>query len=314
MVYLIDASVYVFRAWHAWRFDMADADGNPTHALYGFARFLGALLESRMPRHMAVAFDESHGRGLRRRLFPAYKLNREPAPLALRRQFELCRQFCRALGVAEFASEEYEADDLIGTLASRCRAEGLAVTIVSCDKDLAQLIGPQDVFWDYALTREYRYEQIAARFGAVPERMADYLALCGDGVDNIPGVPGVGRKTAALLLDAFESLEELFASLDRVGQLPLRGAERLVARLREHRAAVFLARLLTRIRCDAPLAAGSAELVRRAPDTASVTAFCAAQGFGPVLVQLAERLAAAHRADPQFLGTQTLHQPLALTS
>lgn len=299
MVYLIDASVYVFRAWHAWRVDLADAEGNPTHALYGFARFLGDLLERCSPTHVAVAFDESHGRGLRQRLFPAYKRNREPAPLALRRQFALCRQFCRALGVAEFASEEYEADDLIGTLATRCRAEGLRVTIVSCDKDLAQLIGPQDVFWDYALAREYRYEQIAARFGARPERMADYLALCGDGVDNVPGVPGVGRKTAALLLDAFESLEELFASLDRVGQLPLRGAERLVLRLREHRAGVFLARLLTRIRCDAPLAAGSTELLRGAPDAAGVAAFCAAQGFGPALVRQAERLALGHRKSEQ---------------
>jgi 5'-3' exonuclease len=293
VVYLIDASVYVFRAWHAWHVDLVDAQGNPTHAVYGFARFLGDLLERRSPRHVAVAFDESHGQGLRRRLYPAYKSNREPAPLALRRQFALCRQFCRTLGVAEFASEEYEADDLIGTLATRCRAEGLAVTIVSCDKDLAQLVGPQDVLWDYALAREYRHAEIAARFGALPARMADYLALCGDGVDNIPGVPGIGRKTAALLLDTFDSLESLFASLERVEQLPLRGAARLAERLREHRASAFLARLLTRIRCDAPLAAGSAELVRRAPDAAGVAAFCRAQGFGPALLRQAERLSSS---------------------
>lgn len=290
MVYLIDASVYVFRAWHAWRGDMADAEGNPTHALYGFARLLAELLERRQPRHVAVAFDESHGRGLRQRIYPAYKSNREPAPLALRRQFALCRQLCRELGVAEFASEEYEADDLIGTLATRCRVEGLPVTIVSCDKDLAQLIGPQDVFWDYAGAREYRYGEIAARFGVRPERMADYLALCGDGVDNIPGVPGVGRKTAARLVAAFDSLEELFASPERLAQLPLRGAAGLPARLREHRQGVYLARALTGIRCDVPLAGGSAALARRAPDVARVAAFCALQGFGPLLPRQAERL------------------------
>jgi 5'-3' exonuclease len=308
VVYLIDASVYVFRAWHAWPDGLADADGNPTHALYGFARLLVELLERRAPRHVAVAFDESHGRGARSRLYPPYKANREPAPPALRRQFALCRQFCRHLGVAEFASEEHEADDLIGTLAASCRREGLAVTIVSCDKDLAQLIGLADVFWDYAQGREYRHGEIAARFGVCPERMADYLALRGDSVDNVPGVPGIGAKTAALLMGAFASLEEMFAALERTAELPVRGAAGLPARLRQHRDTAYLARALTRINCEIPLGAGSAQLLRRAPDLAGVAAFCAAQGFGALLARAAERLAG------QALGTQTLHQPLALTS
>ena len=291
MVYLIDASVYVFRAWHAWPGALADADGNPTHALHGFARFLCELIERRAATHLAVAFDESHGRGARCRLYPPYKANREPAPPALKRQFALCRQFCRHLGVAEFASDEHEADDLIGTLAARCRSEGSAVTVVSCDKDLAQLIGPLDVFWDYAGAREYRYAQIAARFGVCPERMADYLALRGDSVDNVPGVPGIGAKTAALLMTAFASLEEIFASLERTAELPVRGAAGLPARLRAHRDSAFLARALTRIDCEAPLAEGSAELARRAPDLAGIAAFCAAQGFGTMLARAAERLA-----------------------
>lgn len=291
MVYLIDASVYVFRAWHAWPDSLADADGNPTHALYGFARFLSELLEHRAPSHVAVAFDESHGRGARCRLYPAYKANREPAPPALRRQFALCRQFCRHLGVAEFASDEYEADDLIGTLAARCRGERLPVTVVSCDKDLAQLIGPADVFWDYAHGHEYRHAQIAARFGVPPERMADYLALRGDSVDNVPGVPGIGAKTAAVLMRAFASLEEIFASLERTAELPVRGAAGLPARLRTHRDSAYLARELTRIDCAAPLTAGSTELARRAPDLAAIAAFCAAQGFGTLLTRQAARLA-----------------------
>jgi 5'-3' exonuclease len=291
VVYLIDASVYVFRAWHAWPDGLADADGNPTHALYGFARFLAELLEQRSPSHVAVAFDESHGRGPRCRLYPAYKANREPAPPALRRQFALCRQFCRYLGVAEFASDEYEADDLIGTLAARCRGERLPVTVVSCDKDLAQLIGPLDVFWDYAQGREYRHAQIAARFGVPPERMADYLALRGDSVDNVPGVPGIGAKTAAALMGAFASLEEIFASLERTAELPVRGAAALPARLRTHRDSAYLARALTRIDCAAPMTAGTAQLARRAPDLGAIAAFCAAQGFGMLLARQAERLA-----------------------
>jgi len=292
VVYLIDASVYIFRAWHAWPDGLCDAVGNPTHALYGFARFLNDLLERRRPRHVAVAFDESQNRGLRRRLYPAYKSNRELAPLALKRQFALCRQFCRHAGVAEFASDEYEADDLIGTLAARCRTEGLPVTVVSCDKDLAQLIGPDDVFWNYAEEIEYRYEQIAGRFGVPPERMADYLALRGDSVDNVPGVPGIGPKTAAILMNAFASLDELFGALGRVAELPVRGAARLPARLLQHREAAYLARSLTRISCDAPLGAGSSQLARRGPDLARISAFCAEQGFGTLLARQTERLAA----------------------
>jgi 5'-3' exonuclease len=147
------------------------------------------------------------------------------------------------------------------------------------------------VFWDYAEGREYRYEQIAARFGVVPERIADYLALRGDSVDNVPGVPGIGPKTAAALMEAFASLEELFGALAATARLPLRGAAQLPRRLQQYREAVFLARALTRICCDVPLAADSDALRRRAPDVAGLTSFCASQGFGPLLVRQAERLA-----------------------
>ncbi|HEY6453519.1 MAG TPA: 5'-3' exonuclease H3TH domain-containing protein [Steroidobacteraceae bacterium] len=303
MVYLIDASVYIFRAWYSLPPDLADAEGQPTQALYGFARFLGDLLERRQPRYVAVAFDASHGSCFRNGLYPAYKANREPAPPLLARQFALCREYCRHLGVAEFADQAYEADDLIGTLASRCRAAGLAVTVVSRDKDLAQLIGPEDVFWDYGEAIEYRYGDIAARFGVPPERMADYLALRGDSSDNVPGVPGVGAKTAAALMTLCASLEELFEQLDAVAHLPLRGAASLPARLRTHRAAAYLARSLTRIVCDVPLQAGHAELQRRAPDLAQIEAFCNGHGFGSQLHRQAQRLRLASEPGGQAFLT-----------
>jgi DNA polymerase-1 len=301
VVYLIDASVYVFRAWHSLPPEIADRDGNPTQALYGFACFLSDLLERRQPRYVAVAFDASHGSGFRHQLYPPYKANREAAPEALKRQFALCREFCRHLGVAEFASEQYEADDLIGTLAQRCRDEGQPVTVVSRDKDLAQLIWPGDVFWDYGDAAEYRYEQIAARFGVPPERMADYLALRGDSVDNVPGVPGVGPKTAAALMAVFATLEELFEGLDAIVALPLRGAAGLQERLRLHRDAAYLARSLTRIVCDAPIDAArprlaAADLQRGVPDLQRVAAFCDEHGFGSLLRRQAERLARATRS------------------
>jgi DNA polymerase-1 len=294
-VYLIDASVYIFRAWHSLPPDLVDGDGQPTHALYGFARFLSDLLERRQPSYIAVAFDTSQGGCFRNTLYPAYKANREPAPPQLRRQFALCREYCRHLGVAEFADAQYEADDLIGTLASLCRAAGLAVTVVSRDKDLAQLIGPSDVFWDYSDAAEYRYEQIAGRFGVCPERMADYLALRGDSTDNVPGVPGVGAKTAALLMTHCESLDQLFAQLEAIARLPMRGAASLPARLLEHRAAAYLARSLTRIVCDVPMTARHVDLQRRAPDLQLIREFCQTQGFGTLLRRQAERLSLTAR-------------------
>jgi len=293
VVYLIDASVYVFRAWYSLPDHVRDDDGNPTNALYGFARLLCELLERRRPDYAAAAFDESLGGGFRARLYPAYKANREPAPPELKRQFQLCREFCRHLGVAEFASHEYEADDLIGSLAARVRREGLRVTIVTRDKDLSQLIGPGDVYWDYGGDTEYRYEEIAARFGVAPERMADYLALTGDAVDNVPGVPGVGPKTAAALLGVFASLEELYADLEGVAQLPLRGASGVRERLRLHRDAAYRARELTRICCEAPLAGGREVVRRRSPDLAALAAFCHQHGFGSSLPQQAQRIALA---------------------
>ena len=296
MVYLIDASVYVFRAWHSMPPDLADRDGNPTHALYGFARFLCDLLERQRPRYVAVAFDETHGNSFRHRLYPPYKGNREAAPEPLRRQFALCREFCRHLGVAEFASGEYEADDLIGSLARVSRGHGLRVTVVSRDKDLAQLVGPGDVFWDYSDSAQYRYHEIAERFGAVPERMADYLALRGDSVDNVPGVPGIGPKTAAALMGLFGSLDELFERLELVADLPVRGAASLADRLREHREAAYRAQALTRIACHVPLTTDRTDLMCRAPDLERISAFCDRHGFGLGLRRQAERLAVARLA------------------
>jgi DNA polymerase-1 len=296
VVYLIDASFYVFRAWHSMPPDLTDREGNPTHAAYGFARFLGDLLERRRPQYVAVAFDESHRNSFRHKLYPAYKANRDAAPLELRRQFALCREFCRHLGIAEFASPDYEADDLIGTLVQLCRTDGLRVTLVSRDKDLSQLIGPGDVFWDYSESAEYRYHDIEQRFGAMPERMADYLALRGDSTDNVPGIPGIGPKTAAALMRLFTSLEELFERVDVAADLPLRGAASLPRRLLDHRSTAYQARALTRIFCNVPLNAARTDLLCRAPDLRRIAAFCDCHGFGSLVCRQAQRLAAARAA------------------
>ncbi len=291
MVYLIDASVYVFRAYYSMPPDMTDRDGHPAHALFGFARFLGDLIERAKPEYLAVAFDESLTSSFRNRIYPAYKANREPAPADLVLQFGRCRDFCRHLGVAHFSSNEYEADDIIGTLHARFRAEGLRSTVVTRDKDMAQLIREGDVYWSYADNLQLRHHEIEEHFGVPPERFADYLALTGDAVDNIKGVPGVGPKTAAALMKEFVSLEELYDNLDSVAGLPIRGASKLAHKLAQHREAAFLARQLTEIARDMPLACERAELRRRAPDMAALGAFFDHHNFGPMLRRQSERLA-----------------------
>jgi 5'-3' exonuclease len=291
-VHLIDASYFVFRAYYSVGLEMTDADGQPVNALYGFGRFLGDLLEEARPEHVAVAFDESLSTSFRNEIYPAYKQNREPAPPELKRQFALCRELCRLLGLAEFGSPTHEADDIIGTIAKRLRDDGHRAVIVTRDKDLAQLICDGDHYWDYAGARRFAYAEMEAQFGCRPERMADFLALTGDSVDNIPGVPGIGPKTAAALFAAFASLEELYAGLERVGSLPIRGAGKLAEKLRLHREAAYLARRLTVIACDMPIEFSLASLRRRKPDLAALGDFYGRQRFGPALLRQAERLAA----------------------
>ncbi len=291
-LYLIDASVFVFRAYHSVPIGLTDPDGNPVNALHGFARFLGDLIERVRPEHIAVAFDATLVTSFRNRLFPAYKANRDPAPEDLKRQFALCRMLCESLGVASFASNEFEADDIVGTLATRMRAQGKHVVIVTRDKDLAQLIRPGDEYWDYIGDERFAYEKIADRFGVLPERMPCFLALMGDAVDNIPGVPGIGRKTASLLFRHFESLVHLYEDLDRVLKIKISNAGFVAAQLREYRARAFLARQLTTIACDMPLDVDLTMLERRVPDMDALNELYDSVGFGRLLRNQAERIAA----------------------
>jgi DNA polymerase-1 len=290
VLYLVDASVFIFRAYYSVPIDVVDPDGNAVNAVHGFARFLSDLLQREAPRRIAVAFDESLEQSYRNEIYPAYKANREPAPVELKRQFALCREVVDALGLAQYGSSRYEADDIIGALATRARAAGMPVTIVSRDKDLTQLISRADTYWDAIADVRYGYDDIEERFGVIPERMADFLALMGDAVDNIPGVPGVGRKTAQKLLKHFDTLPGVFDNLDEVPKLKFRGAAFVAGSLREHREAAFLSQRLTQIACDMPLAATLDDLERGRPDLATLDAFYDAQGFGRMLREQARRL------------------------
>jgi len=289
-LYLIDASVFIFRAFYSVPVTLTDADGQPVNAVHGFGRFIGDVLEQESPQHIAVAFDESLTSSFRNKLYPPYKANREPAPVELQRQFAWCRELCRAYGLADFSSNQYEADDLIGTLVTRARAQGKRTIVITRDKDLSQLIRPGDVYWDYIGETRYHYDDIPERFGVLPERMADFLALTGDAVDNIQGVPGIGKKTAALLLQSYESLEHIYENLDGVLKLKIRNVGFIVGQLRDYRDAAFLARQLTVIACDAPLQSELAHLERRPLDLRALGKLYDTLGFGPLLRNQARRI------------------------
>ena len=292
MQYLIDASVYVFRAYYSMPDDMVDDNGNPINALYGYCRFLGDFMEQVKPDSVAVLFDESLTTSFRTAIYPEYKANRDPAPPELKRQFVQCREYTRALGVMECAHPEYEADDLIGTLVTRGRKNGVPSTIVSRDKDLAQLVDKKDVFWDFAGKGKIKYDDIPEYFGVWPEQIADFLALAGDTVDNIKGVPGVGKKTATALLEHFGSLDSLYENLDAVHEVNVRGAKSLAAKLELHKDAAMLARQRTGIACDAPFDMPKSGLRPARPDLGRINALFDEAGIGMALRRQAERVAA----------------------
>jgi len=271
--------------------DMVDDNGNQINALYGFCRFLGDFIERVNPEHVAVLFDESLSKSFRTEIYPQYKANRDPAPPELKRQFGQCRRFTRALGLMESASPTYEADDLIGTLVMHGRKVGRRSTIVSCDKDLSQLLSKDDVFWDFAGKGKLGYNQIPETFGVWPEQIADFLALAGDSVDNIPGVPGVGKKTATALLEHFGSLDKIYNNLDKVHEVTVRGARTLGAKLEMHKDAADLARRLTGIACDAPFDDPETTMRRSTPKLGEINSLFDEAGIGMPLRRQAERVA-----------------------
>ena len=279
-VYLVDASIYIFRAYYSVPDTLTNTDGQLINALHGFAGFLGNFLEEEMPEHMAVVFDESLTTSFRNEIYPPYKANRETPPEELKQQFAWCRSLVRSLGIADFASEHYEADDLIGTLAIRMREQGYSITILSADKDLAQLIAAGDTLWDYSRNRRHTYEKIPDWLGVRPEQVADWLALTGDSVDNIPGVPGIGPKTAAALLGHYPTLADILDDLEGVAGLKIRGAARVQRLLGEHRDAALLARQLTGVATDPSMKISADDIAREKVTSEAIAAACDELGLG----------------------------------
>jgi 5'-3' exonuclease len=284
-IYIVDASIYVFRAWFSLPNTLTGPDGKPVNAVYGFIRFVTELLEQTRPSHVLFAFDGSLTSSFRNEIYADYKANREPAPPELRAQFELCRSLISALGMRQLVDERFEADDLIATAARIMRERGFCNVIVSSDKDLAQIIEARDVWWNFPKSERLSAEGVRERFGVWPHQITDYLALVGDNVDNIPGVPGIGAKSAGRLLRLYPDLDKLYENIGRVPQLALRGAARIASSLRQHEPQAFKARELVRLVTDVPLECGGDDFGVAACDAAELSRLTGLIGRGDGYVE-----------------------------
>lgn len=278
-LYLIDSSIYIFRSYFACQPLWQSRSGMPTEAVYGFARFMLRLLTRERPTHIVAAFDESLGTGIRHQWYPDYKANRALPDEALALQLAACRAVAEALGVATCASEAYEADDLIATYARRGRKRGHNAVVVSSDKDLAQLLGRGDCLWDYGRKTSVTREEFIQGWGFAPERVPDFLALVGDPSDNIPGVSGVGVKTARALLQEFTTLDEMLAAPERVAAMAIRGAARIARQLSRSAQQLQLSRRLATLLADAPETLDMADLCWKGFELAPALALCEEYGL-----------------------------------
>ncbi len=213
-IYLVDASGYIFRAYHAVR-SLTNSKGVPTNAVYGFTQMLLKLVKDFKPTHVGMVFDVSR-RSFRTEMFPEYKAHRPPPPEDLVPQFALIRDVVRAFGLPVLELENYEADDVIATLAKRFSDDGHSVRVITSDKDLMQVVGENVRLVDTWKNREVGIPEVEERFGVEPARVADVLGLAGDSSDNVPGVPGIGEKTAMQLIQQFGNVENLLQHIDEV--------------------------------------------------------------------------------------------------
>jgi 5'-3' exonuclease len=250
-IYLVDASIYIFRAYFSLPERWHSPEGYPLQAVYGYATFLLDLMQElafKAPVDCAAAFDESLGSCFRNQLYADYKSSRELPDEALAYQLEACRRVTEILGIPCFSGDLFEADDYIASLSRIARERGQASCIVTRDKDLGQLLRTgEDILWDYAAGSRMTRQGFEEKFGVRPEQFADYLGLVGDTGDDIPGVPAIGAKTAARLLQNYPDLETLSYNFQQLSGLGIRGAARIAGNLEAHWSQALLSRNLARL-------------------------------------------------------------------
>ncbi|MFM8608511.1 MAG: DNA polymerase I [Hyphomicrobiales bacterium] len=293
-VFLVDGSGYIFRAFHALPPLTRKSDRLPIGAVAGFCNMLWKLLRDSVagerPTHLAVIFDHS-SETFRNRLYPNYKANRTEPPEELRPQFKLIRDAVRAFEIPSIEQKDYEADDLIATYARLASDAGATTTIVSSDKDLMQLVGNGVSLYDSMKDKRIGADEVIEKFGVPPDRVVDVQALAGDSVDNVPGVPGIGIKTAAQLITEYGDLDQL---LERAGEIkqPKR-RESLI----EHADKARISRDLVRLEAHVPLEVPLDDLTLHDPDPRNLIAFLKAMEFNTIT----RRVADAYDADVSLI-------------
>lgn len=285
--WLIDGMAYVFRSYYGVR-PIAAPDGTPVNAVFGLGMTLQKLLKDHRPEHVACCFDAGQ-RTFRNELYPPYKQNRGEAPADLIPQFDLCRALSGHMGMATVMVPGFEADDIIATLTTRLLAGGHEVVIVSGDKDLAQLLRPGVRQFDLSKEQWRTHEDVPAWLGVHAHQVVDMQALVGDQVDNIPGVRGVGPKAAVALLEAYGTLDAVYADLDGVEALPIRGAAGLRRKLEEGREMAYLCRQLVQLHHEVPCGIEPTELAYTGADAATLEAFAGQWGLNAVARQMPRR-------------------------
>ena len=275
---LIDGSGFIFRAYHALP-PMSRPDGTPVNAVFGFSNMLSRLLKDHVGTHFAVIFDAGR-HTFRNDIYDKYKAQRPELPEDLRPQFALVRDATRAFGVPAIELEGWEADDLIASYATAVVAVGGRATIVSSDKDLMQLLRPGIDMLDPMKQKPIGLAEVLEKFGVPPEKLIDAQALIGDSVDNVPGVPGIGPKTAAQLILEHGDLEAILAAAPAMK--PSKRRDLLI----EHADLARLSRLLVTLACDVPLPEPLEALIAREPDRDTLAAWLTAQGFRSLVTRL----------------------------
>ncbi|MDD5284511.1 MAG: DNA polymerase I [Desulfuromonadaceae bacterium] len=276
-LYLVDGSSYIYRAYFAIR-HLSSPSGHPTNAIYGFIQMLLKLLKDYNPEHLAVVFDAGRTT-FRTEMYPEYKANRAAMPDDLRVQMEPIREVVRAFNIPTLELQGYEADDIIGALAGRFAGQDGKVVVVTGDKDLMQIVTDRITLLDTMKGKESGIADVIERFGVGPELVIDILGLAGDSSDNIPGVPGIGEKTATKLILEFGSLDLLLARADEVKG---KNGEKL----REFREQALLSRKLATIDCNVPLEIDLESLIAREPDQETLNAFFKKYGFTSLIKEL----------------------------
>ena len=301
-LYLVDGSSYIYRAYYAIR-HLSSPSGFPTNAIYGFIQMLLKLLKDHHPQHVAVVFDA--GRiTFRTDIYPEYKANRAAMPDDLRLQVGPIREVVRAFNIPALELAGYEADDIIGALAARHSAAGGKVVVVTGDKDLMQIVSERVTLLDTMKGKASAIAEVHERFGVGPELVPDILGLAGDSSDNIPGVPGIGEKTAIKLIQEYGSLEQL---LERAAEVKGKVGEKL----REFREQALLSRRLATIELNVPLQVSDEELRASEPDTPALNALFKEYGFTTLIKEIT---ATATLSTDSYRTVTTAEELAALTA